>query len=473
MHDNRAEDQVSGAPRRAAVSGGYGDLLLIVEAKRILRLAWPIMLTSLNWTLMHLIDVVVVGQFGTGELAALAASRTLTFISIVMAFSGLSGVLVYASRADGGGRLAETGDIFRSGLVVAAILAAATVALLLIAATPLLTLVGVADDLLAPGAAVVEAMALAFPAQFVLAASSYFLEGISRPRRVMAVNLAILPLNALLAWAWVGGHLGLPALGAVGAAYATASASTAGAVMMLVLCWRLPRAGERGVRDWSAAALRRALAGVPRLASFGLVPAVAAGLELAGFSWLMALSTQLGAAAAGAFQVMLSVHNIAFALSMGFGSAAGVRVGNAVGAGERDAAWPRAMIAGGLAALLLGALSLLLVLGAAWAVWPFSDDPAVLGLAASMLAIMAAFLLFDGLQYVFGAALRSLGEQVWAGLNGVVGFFLVTGGLGWLLVRSGWGPDGLAYAAGMGMLVSGLLQFARLAWVLKLRKVPA
>ena len=75
MRDNRAETV---ARRRS----------------EILRLAWPIMLTSLNWTLMHLIDVVVVGQFGTGELAALAASRTLTFISIVMAFSGLSGVLV-------------------------------------------------------------------------------------------------------------------------------------------------------------------------------------------------------------------------------------------------------------------------------------------------------------------------------------------------------------------------------------------
>ena len=39
-------------------------------------------------------------------------------------------------------------------------------------AEPLLRLVGVAGDLLAPGAAVVEAMALAFPAQFVLAACS-------------------------------------------------------------------------------------------------------------------------------------------------------------------------------------------------------------------------------------------------------------------------------------------------------------
>ena len=451
----------------------YNRAQTAAEAKRILRLAWPIMLTSLNWTLMHLIDVVVVGQYGTGELAALAASRTLTFISIVMGLSALSGVLVYAARADGAGELAQTGDIFRSGLMLGLGLGTAVMVLLLAFAEPMLRLVGVAAPLVAPGAAVVRAVALAFPAQFVLAASSYFLEGISRPRRVLTVNLAMLPLNALLAWAWVGGHLGLPARGAVGAALATASASIAGAVLILILCWRLPRAGERAVRDWSAPALRRAWAIVPRLAWFGLVPAVAAGLELAGFSWLMALSTQLGAAAAGGFQVMLSIHNLAFALSMGFGSAAGVRVGNAIGAGEIGEAWPRALIAGGIAAILLGAFSLFLVMFPSEAVWPFSDDPEVRLLAASMLAIMASFLVFDGLQYVFGAALRSLGEQVWAGVNGILGFFIVTGGLGWLLVQSGWGPDGLAYAAGLGMLVCGLLQFGRLAWVLSLRPEAA
>lgn len=445
----------------------YNRAETISEARRILALAWPIMLTSLNWTLMHIIDVAVVGHYGTAELAALAASRTLTFIAIVMGFSGLSGVLVFASRADGGDRLAETGEIFRSGLILGLMLGVVTTAVLRLWGYELLELVGVERALLAPGAAVVEAMALAFPAQLVLAGASYFLEGISRPQRVMAVNLAMLPLNALLAWAWVAGHFGLPALGAVGAAYATATVSWLGAAAMLALIWLLPRWRERRVRDFSAAALRRAVAGVPQLAWFGLVPAIGASLELAGFAWLMVLSTQLGIAAAGAFQAMLSIHNVAFALSMGFGSAAGVRVGNAVGAGLREEAWPRSLIAAGLAAATLLTLSVVLVAGARLWVLPFSEDREVLALAASMLAIMGAFLLFDGLQYVFGAALRSLGEQVWAGVNGIVGFFIVTGGLGWLLVRSGWGPDGLAYAAGLGMLVCAALQFGRLAWVLR------
>jgi MATE family multidrug resistance protein len=214
----------------------------------------------------------------------------------------------------------------------------------------------------------------------------------------MAVNLTMLPVNALLAWGLVGGHLGLAPMGAVGAALATATVSWGGAAAMLFLVWRLPRAAQRGVRDWSGAAIRRAASGVPALAAFGLMPAIGASLELAGFAWLMILSTQLGNAAAGAFQAMLSVHNIAFAWSMGFGSAAGVRVGNAVGAGERDQAWPRSLIAGGLATIVLGAGSLLLVFAPRTLVWPFSDDPSVLTLAASMLAIMGAFVILDGLQ---------------------------------------------------------------------------
>jgi MATE family multidrug resistance protein len=80
---------------------------------------------------------------------------------------------------------------------------------------------------------------------------------------------------------------------------------------------------------------------------------------------------------------------------------------------------------------------------------------------------MGAFLVFDGLQFVFGAALRSLGEQVWAGVNGIFGFFLITGGSGLLLVRNGWGPGGLALAAGIGMFATALLQFARFWFVLR------
>ena len=78
-----------------------------------------------------------------------------------------------------------------------------------------------------------------------------------------------------------------------------------------------------------------------------LVPAIASGLELAGFSILIALSTQLGDDAAHAFQIVFSIHNVTFAVALGLGSAAGVRVGNAVGEGDARGRPSRALIAAG------------------------------------------------------------------------------------------------------------------------------
>lgn len=437
----------------------------VAEARRILALAWPVMLTGLNWTLMQLIDVAVVGHVSTAQLGFLAAGRTLTFITIVMGLAALSGVLVFSARSDGAGDLAATGGWLRRGLLFALALGLPCMLVLLLLARPLLGLVGVPAEIADGGAPVTQAMALAYPFQFAQIAASYFLEGVSRPRRVMIVNLATLPLNGVLAWALVSGQFGLPAWGAVGAAIATSIASAAGAAGMLAAAWTLPDAAARDVRDLSPAAWGEAWRGVPPLFRFGLVPAVGAGLELFGFSWLIVLSTQIGEVTAASFQTVFSLHNFAFAMALGFGSAAGVRAGNAVGAGTPEAALPRSLIAAALAVIAMGLVGVVFVAFGPQIVRPFSTDPAVVAMTAGMLAMLAPFMWFDGVQVVFVYALRSLGDQVASGIIGVIAFFVVTGGLGTLLVRRGLGGDALVYAFIAGVATAAVLQGARLRWI--------
>lgn len=442
------------------------------ETRRILALAWPVMLTSLNWTILHVTDVVLVGLVGTAEVAALGASRSLTFVAIVAGLAGLSGVLVFTARADGAGDLKRTGGVLREGLALAILLGLAIGLALFLFAGPMLAFMGVTAELVPGAARVVRVMGVSFPFQLVIVAASYFLEGVSRPRRVMVVNLSILPLNALLAWALSGGHLGAPALGAVGAATATAIASAVGAAGMLGAAWTLPRAHIRGVHDLSLAAWRQVPIGMVQLARFGVVPAIASGLELAGFSILIALSTQLGDASAHAFQIVFSIHNVTFAVALGLGSAAGVRAGNAVGEGDPAAATPRVLIAVGVAALLTAGLAALLVAGRAGIVGFFPASAEVHGLALAMLPLWAPFILFDGVQVVFVYALRSLGDQVAAGVNSIIAYFLVTGGAGWWLIHSGFGLPGLVWASGAGMVAAAALhggRFALVSWRLRLK----
>lgn len=441
------------------------------EMRRILALAWPVILTSLNWTILHVTDVVVVGLVSTHEVAALGASRTLTFIGIVMALGWLTGILVFASRADGAGDLPATGAVLRQGLVLGLILGLVSGGALFALAYPMLVGVGV-DPGIAPAAArVVQTMALAYPFQLLIVAASFFLEGVSRPRRVMAVNLSILPINAVLAWVLATGQFGLPAFGAVGAAAATVTVTVIGAVAMVAAAFTLPRAQERQLRQWHDFGSPAMWRGVWALTTFGLVPAIASGLELAGFSILIALSTQLGESVTHAFQIVFSVHNVTFAFALGLGSAAGVRAGNAVGEGTPAEAGPRTAIAAGLAALILGLLAIPLTVAPMLAVSGFPASPDVALIAAGMLGIWGPFILFDGLQVVFVYALRSLGDQVIAGVNGILSFFVLTGALGLLTVHAGWGPTGLVVASAAGMVAAALLNGGRLWLVTRASRV--
>lgn len=443
---------------------------ILAETRRILALAWPVMLTSLNWTLLSVTDIIVVGLTGTDQVAAFGASRALTFVTIVAGLAWLSGILVAVSRAEGAGERLRTGDTFRAALLLAAVLGTVGAVGFGLFAAPLLAAIGVARPLVAPAAAVVRVMALAYPAQMILIAASFFLEGLARPRRVMVVNLATVPLNALLAWALSGGHGGLPMLGAVGAATATAIVSLVGAVAMLAMAWTIESAAPRGIRRIAPACWARAVPEAVALARFGVIPAIASGLELAGFSVLIALSTDFGAVTAHGFQIVFSLHNLTFGAAAGLASAAGVRVGNAVGegavgAGVPGAARQRTFIATGLTAALTGLLALALFLARGPIVAAFPAAPGVHGVALALLPVWAPFILFDGVQLVFVYALRSLGDQVFAGINSILAYFVITGGTAWLLVGAGVGPIGLIYAAGAGMVTATLLHGGRFLWI--------
>lgn len=435
------------------------------EARRLILLAWPVVLTSLNWTLLHVTDIAVVGLVGSDQVAILGASRTLSFIAITAGFAGLSGILVNTSRADGARDLPATGRALREGLVLALAIGMAIGLILHVFAAPMLWGVGVNPVLIPATARVITIMAIAYPLQMIVIAISFFLEGISRPQRVMMVNLAILPFNGVLAWAWSGGHLGLPALGAAGAASATAVAAAVSAAGLLWSVWTLPRAEPRGVRDLSAAAWSGISGGALRLARFGTMPAVATGLELAGFSILIALSTQLGMIVAHGFQIVFSLHNVTFSIAMGLGSATGVRVGNAVGEGVPAAGIGRTLTAVRLTVIATGAVVLVVMAARAQVVGLFPAGDAVHLVTRSMLLLWLPFVLCDAVQVVLVYALRSLGDQVVAGINSILAFFVITGGAGWLLFHYGWGATGLVLASGIGMASATLLHALRFAQI--------
>src|SRR5690606_16566422 len=195
-------------------------------------------------------------------------------------------VIVFTSRADGGGDLPRTGALWREAVLTGLMLGVPSALIIGLMAQPLLAITGVAPELVEPGAHVLVAMMIGLPGQMLSIGCAFFLEGVSAPRRVLIVNLATLPVNALLAWAMTLGHFGLPAMGAFGAALATSLTSTAGGLAMAFMAWTLPSAPERQLRRLDLAAWRSALGGIVAIVRFGVMPGVGAALEVLGFSYL-------------------------------------------------------------------------------------------------------------------------------------------------------------------------------------------
>ncbi len=429
---------------------------LRAESGRLLNLAWPIALTQLQWIVLNVIDVAMVGHASTLELAYFSAGRMGNWVALIVGISALSGVQVFTARADGAGDKATCGSVFRQGILLALVMGLGMLIPTLLFARTLLDASGVPPELAGGGAVVLQVMALNFPGAFLLVAASLYLEGLSRPRVALMTALLTLPLNIVANGFLVFGWWGAPQLGAAGAAVGTLFANTVGVVILMTYI-RVTR--PQDCRGW-----RTAWPEGQELRRFALAPGLASGLENMGFAVLIALSTRVGAATAGAFQAMLSVHVLTMTLSAGLASAAAVRIGNAIGSGEPQEIARRGWLAAALTIGLTLSWGVIYLLFAPQLAAPSSPDPAVIAATVVMLGMMAWFLWADGVQMVMVFSLRAAGDQVAAGVIQVTSYFAVMSLAGVLLVGP-MGAAGLALAMGLGLATAAVAGAARFAWI--------
>src|SRR5687767_7404842 len=93
------------------------------------RLAWPIAVSTLSYSVMTLVGVLFVGRLGAGALAGVGLGGTVAFSLLCFGFGLLRAVKVLVSQANGAGRPEDHRAILAAGLVASAGLAVATIAI--------------------------------------------------------------------------------------------------------------------------------------------------------------------------------------------------------------------------------------------------------------------------------------------------------------------------------------------------------
>jgi MATE family multidrug resistance protein len=440
------------------------------ELRSTLALAWPLILANVTQQAIVATDVLLMSWLGPSKLAAsaLALNFTYTLNMLLMGLLIASSPMMATALGKRNNSVRDVRRTFRAGLWLL-VLTLPVYWLILWNIGAILLALGQDPGLAADGQVFLRAYMWCTGPWLLFTLVRNFISALERPRAVFVLSAAGIGINAVVSWALIFGHFGLPALGIAGGGLgSTITWSLLCAAMLLFVRFdRQFRRFHLFGRWWRFD--RERIAAMARLGwPIGLTMA----LEMGVFALAAYFMGWIGAPAVAAHAIALQLAALTFMVPLGLGQAATVRVGLALGradpAGISRAGWT-AWVAG------VGFMGVM-----AFIMWSFprglvtlflTDVPRnalVIALAVSFLKVAAAFQLADGAQVIGAGMLRGLHDTRWPLLFALVGYWVVGLGIGvWLAFGRDWRGVGIWVGLASGLAAVAALMLLR--WIMRNR----
>ncbi|RTQ47730.1 MATE family efflux transporter [Hymenobacter gummosus] len=418
-------------------------------------LAGPVVLSQLGHVLVNVVDSVVVGHTGTVPLAAVSLSVSTVTVLLVLGLGISMGITPLVAAADGQRDVPRIGQLLAGGVLqcaAAGVLLAALGWLL----TPLLPFLGQPPAVVALAAPWIRVMLLSLIPLMVFQGFRQFAEGLGLTFQAMLLSVLANVVNGVLCYALVFGKLGAPALGMMGAAWATLAARTLMAGLMAAYVLRARRLQPyRAHLSWRPdVAIQR------QLLALSLPIGAQMMFEVGAFSVSAIMTGWLGASTQAAHQIAINVASVTYMAASGIATAATIRVGKHRGQADAPGARRAGFAAYILTFAFMGSMGLLLVAGRHLIPHFYSADAPVLAQAATLLLIAALFQVSDGLQVVGLGALRGLEDVKVPSIVALLSYWALALPLSYLLgFVLNWGAPGvwLGLLAGLSAVALVLL----------------
>lgn len=424
------------------------------EWKSLISIAMPVVAIQVGIMLMGVVDTMMVGHVSAEALAAVALGNIYVFNVIVISMGALMVLDPLVSQALGARDEHGVHRAIQRGLVLSVFLSAMTM-LLMIPASPVFTLFRQPAAVI-PGATTYVHLNIWGVLPFlVFVVFRQTLQAIGWLAPIV-VTVAVANLfNVLANWALIFGHLGFPPMGVAGSAIATVLSRWLMLVMLLIVAWRQ-------LHPHIAALERGSFAPRPllRMLGLGLPIGLQQFLEVSSFAAVGLLMGRFGAVQVASHQIALNLAALTFMVPLGVSAAAAVRVGHAVGARDEPRARRAAKLSYAIGAGFMCATAALFLLLPRPLASVFTNDEALIAIAASLIPIAGFFQIFDGMQAVGAGVLRGLGDTRVPLVAMLSGYWLIGVPTGLTLAyRTGLGPRGLwwGFVAGLASVAVFLL----------------
>ncbi|MBL7716407.1 MAG: MATE family efflux transporter [Bdellovibrionales bacterium] len=381
--------------------------------RKILQVAWPLIIANSFWNLQMTIDRIFLGQLSTESLGAAMTVMGVFWVPMALLQQTAAYVSTFVAQYFGAKEEDKIGAAVWQSLYVSVIGGILFLGLNGLAPA-FFKMVGHSESIQKLELEYFVSISYsALPTALVAAVSGFF-SGLGNTRIVLWINFAGMILNAILDYAMIFGRWGFPALGIAGAGYATALATYGAA--FLAFAFLFTRAHEEKFRMISARALSSDL--LKKFLKFGLPSGFQWALEGLAFTVFLIIMGKMagGEAALAASSIAVTVMMISVLPSMGVAQAILILVGQYLGEKKPDQAekvtWGGVRIAAMYMAVVAASFFFFPSFYLAWFKNP--DSAAlwnqVVEIAPGILKWVAFFTVLDSIYLCLSFALKGAGD---------------------------------------------------------------
>ena len=206
--------------------------------RQLMRLTIPIFMEIVLVALVGFVDMFMLSSCGDGAVAAVGLVSQIVMVVYLLYRFAASGVAVVCAQYHGAGLRKRLVQVVGVALIFNAVLGLGVSAFLYFNAEAILRMMGLREELMAEGAAylrIVGAFSVCQALGFTFSAS---LRSVDRVKSPMVATVTANIVNVIGNYLLIYGHCRCPALGVVGAAWASAASQV---VSMAILCFHHTR----------------------------------------------------------------------------------------------------------------------------------------------------------------------------------------------------------------------------------------
>ena len=425
-----------------------------------LRLAMPIVVSQLGHTLVHLADSVIVGHFaGTVQLAAVSLVNSLFMLILVLGMGISYGLTPLMAQENGRKNYDECGKLLSNSLIINVITSILLYAFVHLGTLLVIDHIGQSPEVVAYAKPYLGYLGISIIPLMIFQTFKQFAEGLGFTKQAMFVSIWGNLLNIVLGIIFVKGMFGITPMGGKGVGLSTLIDRCLMATVMSIYVMR-SQYFKAYIKSFKLTFFDRVRA--LKIVKIGAPVALQYSFEISAFSGAAILIGTIGAVEQAAHQVAINLASVTYMMASGIASAATIKTGNNFGKKNFNDLRQSAIASYHVIILFMSITAILFIVANNLLPYIYTEDSAVINIAAQLLIIAGFFQLFDGTQVVGLGVLRGIGDVNIPTIITFVAYWIIGIPLGYLLgIKLDWGVSGIWYGLTFGLLTASTLLFFR------------